>query len=144
MGLAILSTLQITYKGEPILTEPDPLGIRLSVENVTNKGCTLVCTHEGIPWDQLVTGSPWMLEKWENGSWVSVMPEYTVWTSIAYMVNQNDITRWDINWNLIVGDLGPGQYRVGKHFSATRMPPFTIGGGVQNREHTYWAEFEIA
>lgn len=126
---AILGSIRAYDHGEQILGVVNRLGIHLRVENVTPKGATLICTQDGTLWDNILTGSPWTLKRWTNDGWVSIMPEEAVWTSIAYLVNQNDTTRWDINWSLIVGELGPGRYRVGKDLQGRPEPSGHTGRG---------------
>ena len=50
------------------------LGITLHAEDVTPDGLTLVCTQDGTPWGEILTGAPWSLEQWTGDGWVSVMP----------------------------------------------------------------------
>jgi hypothetical protein len=147
-ALSILETLSFTEDGVSLLTShtteyESPLGITLRVENVTPGGATLICTQDGTLWDQLITGSAWNLEKLENQIWVRIMPESTVWTTIAYGVNQGGETRWDINWSQIVGTLSPGTYRVSKQFTGQRNPPFALGIDGETETQTYYAEFTI-
>ena len=147
-ALSILETLSFTEDGVSLLTSrateyESPLGITLRVENVTPGGATLICTQDGTLWDQLITGSAWNLEKLENQIWVRIMPESTVWTTIAYGVNQGGETRWDINWSQIVGTLSPGTYRISKQFTGQRNPPFTLGIDGEAETQTYYAEFTI-
>ena len=149
MALAILGTLTVTDEVDSLLSIPfpteveRPLGITLHVENITRNGATLICTQDGTPWDSITTGSPWNLERYENGEWVSVMPEATAWTTIAYGVNQGMTTTWNLNWNLIVGSQAPGQYRVSKTFRGERKPPFTLGLENETTEQICYAEFTI-
>ncbi len=121
----------------------NPLGITLSVENITPSGATLVCNQDGTLWTSIMTGSPWHLERYEYGSWVSVMPESTVWTTIAYSVPLGQVTHWNINWSLIVGTLEPGRYRVSKTFRGERRPMFTLGLETVEVQQTVYAEFMI-
>ena len=143
MALAITGTLGITENGNSLFGDPNPLGISLRLENITPNGATLVCTQDGTPWDIITTGSPWNLERLEDGQWISIMPESTVWTTIAYGINLNDETRWNLNWNLIVGSLEPGHYRVSKSFHGERRPPFTLNATGDTTEETCCAEFTI-
>ena len=54
----------------------------------------------------------------------------------AWLIPQNDTITWDVNWEHIYGSLTPGQYRIGKIFTAFRSP-----GDCD--EATIYAEFEI-
>lgn len=148
MALAILGTLRLTHQGVSILDKglqvPEPnLCITLHAENTTRNGCTLVCTQSGGPFENIITGSPFNLELLEDGRWVGVMPESTAWTSIAYMVNRDTTTTWNLNWSQIVGSLAPGQYRVSKTFWGDSRNPFRLGEKKESGEQTYYAEFTI-
>jgi hypothetical protein len=140
---AIKSTTQAAKQTCYAEFESNRLGITLSLDNVTPSGATLICTQDGALWDEIITGSPWSLQQWTDEGWISVMPEDTAWTSIAYLVNRDDVTRWNINWSLIVGDLGPGYYRVGKTFTGRRRPPATLGLEAESVQQTCYAEFII-
>lgn len=148
LALATLGTLRLTHQGVSILGKgfqvPEPLlGITLHVENITRNGCTLVCTQSGGPFENIITGSPFNLERLEDGRWVGVMPESTVWTSIAYMVNRDTTATWNLNWSQIVGSLAPGHYRVSKTFWGESRTPFHLGEKKESGEQTYYAEFTI-
>ena len=124
--------------------EINPLGIHLDVTDVTPGGATLVCTQDGTPWREITTGSEWTLEQLTDGGWVSVLPEDTTWTAISIGVNQNGTTNWNLSWEQIVGELGPGQYRVGKSFLG--FGEFTVDGTCALGEgvrQTCCAEFRI-
>ena len=148
MALAILGTLRLTHQGVSILGKafqvPEPnLGITLHAESITRNGCTLVCTQSGGPFENILTGSQFNLERLEDGRWVGIMPESTAWTSIAYMVNRDTSTSWTLNWSQIVGSLAPGHYRVSKTFWGESRNPFHLGEKKESGEQTYYAEFTI-
>ena len=148
MALAILGTLRLTHQGVSILGKglqvPEPnLCITLHAENITQNGCTLVCTQSGGPFENILTGSQFNLERLEDNRWVGVMPESTVWTTIAYMVNRDTTTTWNLNWSQIVGSLAPGHYRVSKTFWGESRNPFHLGEKKESGEQTYYAEFTI-
>ena len=140
---AILGSLRAYDDGEEILGKPNLLGITLNVEHATPNGATLVCTQDGGLWDQITTGAPWNLERYEDGQWVGVMPESTAWTSIAYGLNRGNATRWNINWSQIIGPQKPGQYRISKHFRGEKRPPFSLGIEREVVEQVCYAEFTI-
>jgi len=139
----ILSTVSAFANGTNIMADGNLLGIHLRAENVTPSGLTLVCVQDGTPWKEILTGSPWSLEQWTEEGWVSAMPEDTFWTTVAYSVPQNDVTRWNINWSLIREALEPGTYRIGKHFTATPVQPPWGGVPGETVEETVYAEFTI-
>ena len=148
MALAIASSLSVTEKGASLLACPDggeeaELGIALRGENVTPNGATLVCTQDGTLWDEITTGAPWGLERCEDGQWVSIMPESTVWTTIAYGLKPGQTTSWNLDWTQMVGTLEPGQYRVSKNFRGVRRPMFTLGLETEEVWQTCFAEFTI-
>lgn len=148
MALAILGTLRLTHQGVSILGKgfqvPEPnLGITLHAENITRNGCTLVCTQSGGPFENILTGSQFNLERVEDGRWVSIMPESTIWTTIAYVANRDATTTWTLNWSQIVGSLAPGHYRVSKTFWGESRHPFHLGEKKESGEQTYYAEFTI-
>ena len=114
-------------------------------------GVSLPCTgyNGALPGDieapfyYLSNTDPWSLEQWTEEGWVSAMPEDTFWTTVAYSVPQNDVTRWDISWSLIREALEPGTYRIGKYFTATPVQPPWGGVPGETVEETVYAEFTI-
>ena len=120
---------------------PSKWGITLSVENVTAKGLTLVCTHSGGKnVAQLDTGSYYIIQKSEKSGWedVEYLPhEYEIaWDAVAWMIKKEDTTTWDINWEWLYGELPAGEYRIGKEIMNFR------GTGDYDTELVY-AEFTI-
>lgn len=120
------------------LDEPMDLGITLTAENVTPTGLTLICQQSGGSFTgELTTGSAFTLQKYENGQWIPVESNGDIfWTMEAWLIPQNDTITWDVNWEHIYGSLTPGQYRIGKIFTA-----FRSAGNCD--EATIYAEFEI-
>ena len=143
MARAITETIALCENGNSLLQEPNALGITLKLQNVTPSGATLVCIQDGTLWDEIITGAPWNLERYEDGNWNSVMPESTVWTTIAYLLEPGSTSSWNLNWNLIVGSLGPGRYRVSKTFTGVQNPIFTLGQEKTEVRQTCYAEFTI-
>lgn len=102
-------------------------GITLSADNVTPTGMTIVCFHSGGEnVAQLQTGSHYVLQRKENGSWVDVeyLPqEYDVaWTAEAWNIQKESTTFWEVDWAWLYGELAAGEYRIGKeimNFRAT-------------------------
>lgn len=118
------------------------LGISLHLENITPDGATLVCTQDGTIWQQIITGIDWNLERYENGEWVSLMPESMFWTTEAYPIPIGGSRSFGINWNRIVGALEPGQYRIAKTFQAYPVPGGTKST-TQGVTQTCYAVFEV-
>ena len=143
MARAIAETIALHENGTSLLQERNALGITLKLENVTANGATLVCIQDGTLWDEIITGAPWNLERYEDGNWTSVMPESTVWTTIAYLLEPGSVNSWNLNWDLIVGSLGSGRYRVGKTFTGVRNPVFTLGLEKTEVRQTCYVEFTI-
>ena len=121
--------------------EVNPLGISLRATNVSPWGLTLVCRQDGTLWNGIFTGAQWMLEQKVDGQWISLLPADTTWTAEAYSVNLNSATSWNLNWNSIIGELGPGEYRVGKHFTGERER--TASQDRERFEQILYTEFEI-
>ena len=121
----------------------NPLGISLRATDVTSNGLTLHCTQDGTPWNDIITGAAWSLEQWGQEGWVSIMPETTTWTSIAYGLKPGSTTTWNINWNPILGELGPGKYRIGKHFTGERKAPYGMTASAETFEQVCYTEFII-
>ena len=102
-------------------------GITLSADNVTPKGLTIICFHSGGEnVAQLQTGSYYVLQKLENENWVDVeyLPqEHPVgWTMEAWMIEKENTTFWEVDWEWLYGELPAGEYRIGKvitNFRAT-------------------------
>ena len=85
-------------------------------------------------------GSVFVIQKAEKSGWVDVdyLPqEYDIaWTAEAWIIEKDGITRWDINWEWIYGELPAGEYRIGKEIMNFRAP------GDYDTEIVY-AEFVI-
>ena len=143
MAVTIAKTISLTQNGTSLMGVPSPLGLTLRLENITPGGATLICTQDGTPWDQIITGAPWNLERLENGQWISLMPESTAWTTVAYGLKANTETRFDLNWSQITGSLAPGHYRISTTFTGERRPPFSLGIENENTRETCYAEFDI-
>ena len=143
MALAICGTLSLTENGASLLGTRNPLGITLRMENVTPNGATLVCTQDGTVWDDITTGAPWNLERYEDGAWVQIMPDSTVWTTEAYLIMPGHSGSWNVNWSQLVGTLEPGTYRISKNFQGRRNPMFTLGLEKEEILQTVYAEFTI-
>jgi len=117
----------------------EELGVRLSAEDVTATGLTLVLerTAEG---HECMTGTPFHLERREDGCWVEVeiIPYegegVLAWTDIGWLFPDEVGGRYEhsVGWSLLYGELVSGQYRMAKEVSAP-------GGKT-----ILYAEFEIS
>lgn len=114
-------------------------GLSLTAENVTAIGMTLVCTQSGGELSgTLQTGSEYKLIVLENGTWndvPTVLEEYG-WNSIAYLIEKEADTKFEMDWEWLYGELPAGTYRLVKGFM-----DFRETGDYDSVD--YWMEFEI-
>lgn len=136
-GIPSLSA-ETTAEGLSDVGFPD-WGIALSAENVTASGLTLVCTQSGGKLSgTLQTGSEYKLIVLENGMWndvPTILEEYG-WNSIAYLIENERSTNFEINWEWLYGELPTGTYRLVKSFTDFR-------GTGEYDSANYWMEFVI-
>lgn len=96
----------------------DKWGIMLYADKVTKKGLTLrIEQFGGNPTGELSTGEWFKLEKTVNDEWQEVATNPLIdyaWHAIAYKINKNDITKLDVEWEWLYGELTPGFYRLSK------------------------------
>lgn len=116
-------------------------GLELTATNVSFVGLTLFFNQSGgDPKGDLQTGSYYWLEKHVENEWVPVemLPsaQDVGWTAEAYIINMNDITEWEVNWEWLYGELPIGRYRIGKEVMDFRVT------GVFNTLK-YYADFNI-
>lgn len=119
----------------------DPWGLTVTAEAVMDTGLTLCFTQAGEgPAGELETGSPFWLERWEDGAWQSVeMLEQEgelAWNDVAYSIQANADTRMEMNWSFLYGALPNGQYRLGKE-----VMDFRGAGDYDTR--SYYAAFTL-
>ncbi|MBQ9842678.1 MAG: hypothetical protein IJO31_00830 [Oscillospiraceae bacterium] len=112
--------------------------ISLLVKDVTPTGLTLICRHSGgKPTGMLMTGSPYFLQRYENGAWVTLdVPQNTVWTLEALLIPQDGALQGSVDWEHIYGSLAPGKYRIGKQITDFR-------GTADSDTATFYAQFHI-
>ena len=130
--LALVFTLSLASCGAKPNNEnpaeeakPNKWGVTLTAENVTSKGLTLVCKQSGgEDVAELTTGSPYVIEKLEGEDWVKVPyapQEYdVVWDMMAYLIQAENTTTWDVNFEWLYGELPAGEYRIGKEITYFR------------------------
>ena len=110
---------------QPEPSEPTPVqpvahinwGISFDVENVSPTGLTLVCTQEkGVVLGDFTTGQAYVLEVKGMYDWEEVEPiiDEIYWNEIAYLINVNGVTKWEIDWSKLYGELPVGEYRIYK------------------------------
>lgn len=104
------------------------LGITLSLKDITRSGATVVCTQSSsTPIGELTTGSYFVVERLDkDNTWTEVeqlkLDGDLAWESIAYLVNLNGTTEWEVNWGWLYGELPDGHYRIGKQFIHSPEP----------------------
>lgn len=116
--------------------KPNQWGVSLEVDNVTANGLTIVCNHSGGEnVAELNTGTYYVVQKLEKAEWVDVeyIPqEYdVVWEAEAWIIQKENTTKWDVNWELLYGELSAGEYRIGKEIMNFR------GAGDYDKEMVY-------
>ena len=95
----------------------DDWGLILTAEGASPTGLTLRFTQSGgAPSGQLQTGSPYWLEREENGEWTAVEPlmEDVAWDMMAYLISMDGETEMAVDWTVLYGQLPAGSYRLGK------------------------------
>lgn len=125
--------------GEPIPDAPENIwGVTMTAKDVTSTGLTLAISHSGNATDgQLETGSPYWVEKWQDGAWVSLDDgTERVWSMEAWLIPFNDSRKNEVRWVNLYGELPAGQYRIGKEVMLFR-------GTGDYDEQNYYAEFVI-
>ena len=98
-------------------------GVVLSASAVTSDGMTLVCSHSGgNPTGELLTGPWYEIEVSEDGTWKPA-PTYAevCWEDIAWEIQPENTTQWEINWTWIYGSLPQGEYRIAKEIMDFRQ-----------------------
>ena len=113
-------------------------GITLSAKNVTSTGLTIVCEQAGgNPTGELQTGSYYILETLQDGTWNEVdCIAQVAWTSEAWIITQDSTVSWDVDWEWLYRKLSPGIYRIGKNIMDFR------GAGDYDSK-MFYAEFAI-
>lgn len=119
------------------LTDPD-WGITLSVEDVTPTGMKLLIKQSGgSPTGDLEYGEDYHIEQFTDGAWQQVQPlETPAFLAMAYPLEPNTVAEETLNWEVVYGELSPGQYRIAKEFMDFRGP------GDYNKA-MFYAEFII-
>lgn len=98
-------------------------GVVLSASAVTSDGMKLVCNHSGgNPTGELLTGPWYEIEVSEGGIWKPA-PTYAevCWEDIAWEIQPENTTQWEINWTWIYGSLPQGEYRISKEIMDFRQ-----------------------
>ncbi len=111
----------------PIAITEDKWGLRLYIENETAESCTVVFEQlGGGPEGNLQTGDWYKLEKYTDGEWEDVPSEIPeeqrVWNDIAYNIEKNELSKFELNWKWLYGRLEPGTYRISKEVMDFKSP----------------------
>ncbi len=103
-----------------------PLGIAMTVKNVTPIGLTLTVTQEGgAPTGELSFGPEFALETLQDGVWETVpylLDDEVAWNAIAYLLPLGESVEHNANWENLYGELPAGQYRIRKRIMDLRGP----------------------
>ena len=120
------------YTAEVTQIEHEPAqnsdwGVTLTVQDVTPKGLTMICSqNDGNLEGDLYSSSFYSISKFVDGEWKDVayiLPENEItWTDGAWEIPKAGTVEWEVNWEALYGELKEGQYRIGKRimYSAPR------------------------
>ncbi|MBR5236424.1 MAG: hypothetical protein IKW06_03535 [Clostridia bacterium] len=117
----------------------DKWGIRLFADNVTARGLTLkIEQFGGNATGELHTGAAYKIEKMVDDGWQDAERKIDnpTWNDIAYIIQKNEITEMQVNWEFLYGVLSPGYYRISKKITNFRA----VG---DHGEETYQAHFTV-
>ena len=104
------------YNEESQISE---IGLSFSLRNISPTGATLVFHqyNADAPKGELMFGEAFVIEVKKNDEWekasISIEGNYG-FNSIAMMIESESITQTKIDWEWLYGELGPGEYRIGK------------------------------
>ncbi len=140
LAMSFLLTACGVEKNIPTTPEhKDEWGLTLYAEDVTTKGLTIKFVQSGGNHSgELSTGAAYAIEKETDGVWekVKTKTENPVWNALAYIIKENDITKYPINWEFLYGELSSGSYRLKKE-----IIDFKEAGGYEAKD--YYVYFNI-
>ena len=122
---AYIFKINATYNGKKIeyyfmsqisKTNGESVDVRLEIKDgsLSNSGLTMIMSN--LSDIDLEYGTPFSIEKYENGYWKSVETINAVaYNLIAYSLNKNEVKEIEINWEYGYGKLN-GKYRIVKNF----------------------------
>ena len=97
------------------VTELEGISMTIKEGTLTKSGATIIITD--LSGKDNTYGSFYRIDKLENNEWkelkVIVKGNYG-WTSIGYLVGEDNKLELDINWEWLYGKLEKGQYRLVK------------------------------
>ncbi len=104
-------------------TEDGDWPLSVYAVNVTDTGLTVRFELTDDPnTGQLQTGEWYEIEKYENDEWQkveTVISDYA-FNSVAYLIKENDITEFEVDWEWLYGRLLPGIYCINKEVMSFR------------------------
>ena len=91
--------------------------ITMTIDNVTPTGATILITDN--TGEENVYGEWYRIEKFENETWqeVEIVAENPVFTSIGYLLDENNQLELQVNWDWLYGSLNSGRYRLIKEIN---------------------------
>ena len=92
--------------------ESDVKNVEVRVENVSPAGVTLTIKDTNA--EPYVYGEWYEVNRLENGNWCVVEPiiEAYGFTEIGYIVDENGLVKFDVDWTWLYGELPAGHYRI--------------------------------
>ena len=108
-----------TAKDQDVITYEisEIANITMTIDNVTPTGATILITDN--TGEENVYGEWYRIEKFENETWqeVEVVTENPVFTSIGYLLDENNQLELQVNWDWLYGSLNSGRYRLIKEIN---------------------------
>ena len=99
-------------------TKVEDIGLSINIGNVSQTGAELYfAQYEGNPKGNLQYSDDFIIEKFDSGEWIDapiVLEGDYGFNDIAYLIANNDVTDFKIDWEWLYGELEPGEYRIGK------------------------------
>lgn len=110
--------------------------IRISAENASSTGLTIVCEELGAPnkSGSLTVGNGFWLEKWNGTEYAPL--EGNVPTTSTVSIQPGATTRQEVSWEDVYGSLSSGSYRLGQIFTCTDRHG-------KAEDMTFYAKFRI-
>ena len=117
---------------------PDEWGLTLTVKDVDPAGCTVVFTQSGGNiTGELQSGTYFTIEEYKNDQWkeLDTLPG-GVWDDLGWIINNDESTEFENDWQWLYGELPAGRYRISKTVHDWWAPG-------EYDEKIYYAYFEI-
>ena len=110
--------------------------VRISAEDVTPTGLSLICEELGTPEKSgsLTASDGFWLEQWNGSAYIPM--DGSVSSDSSSPIGPGAVTTRQLSWEETYGVLPHGSYRLGQNFT------FTNTGG-ETRELTFYAKFRI-